>query len=101
MKDIHMNIDHIASRTYSRAMARCVALNSVVDYEEIPTGMRRTIMLVAPLQADEREGRVSTFAPMGRALLGLCTGSTADVVLPNGNCSRVQIVAVHAGGSNE
>ena len=96
-----MNTHHIPSRTDSRAMARCVTLHSVVDYEEIPTGRRRTIMLVAPPHADEREGRVSTFAPMGRALLGLRAGSTADVVLPNGNCSRVQIVAVHAGGSNE
>ena len=96
-----MNIHHTPSRSDSRTMARRVTLNSVVDYEEIPTGRRRTIMLVAPPHADEREDRVSTFAPMGRALLGLCAGSTADVVLPNGNCSRVQIVAVHAGGSHE
>ena len=96
-----MNIQNIASRTDSRAMARVVTLNSVVDYEEMPTGRRRTIVLVAPPHADEREGRVSTFAPMGRALLGLRVGSTTEVVQPNGNCTRVQIVALHSGGSNE
>jgi regulator of nucleoside diphosphate kinase len=96
-----MNFQNIASRTDSRAIARRVTLDSVVDYEEIPTGRRRTIVLVAPPHADEREGRVSTFAPMGRALLGLRVGSTTEVVQPNGNCSRVQIVAVHAGGSDD
>jgi transcription elongation GreA/GreB family factor len=96
-----MNIRDIPSRIDSRAMARHVTLDSVVDYEEMPAGTRRTIMLVAPQHADEREGRISTFAPMGRALLGLPVASTTEIVQPNGNCSRVQIVAVRPGGSQE
>lgn len=96
-----MNIRNIPSRTDSRTMARCVTLDSVVDYEEIPAGARRTIVLVAPQHANEREDRISTFAPIGRALLGLPVGSTTEIVQPNGNCSRVQIVAVRPGGSDE
>ena len=96
-----MNIRDIPSRIDSRAMARQVTLDCVVDYQEMPAGMRRTIMLVAPQHADEREGRFSTFAPIGRALLGLPVGSITEIVQPNGNCSRVQIVAVRPGGSNE
>jgi regulator of nucleoside diphosphate kinase len=96
-----MNIRDIPSRIDSRAMARQVTLDSVVDYQEMPAGTRRTIMLVAPQHADEHEGRISTFAPIGRALLGLRVGSTTEIVEQNGNCSRVQIVAVRPGGSNE
>jgi hypothetical protein len=82
----------------SRATPRFARLGSVVDYEELHTRRRRTIVLVAPVQADEREGRISTFAPVGRALLGLCAGSVAAIVLPDGNCVQVRITAIHAGG---
>ncbi|MFZ2648752.1 MAG: GreA/GreB family elongation factor [Burkholderiaceae bacterium] len=94
-----MNLPDILSQSNSRAPALRVTLNSLVDYEEIPIGARHTIMLVPPKHADEREGRVSTFAPMGRALLGVRVGSIVDVPMPNGDCSCVQVMAVrtHAG----
>ncbi|MFZ2651012.1 MAG: GreA/GreB family elongation factor [Burkholderiaceae bacterium] len=76
--------------------ANRVSQHCLVDYREVPVGTRQTIMLVPPKHADEREGRVSTFAPMGRALLGVRVGSVVDVPLPNGSCACVQVMAVRA-----
>ena len=92
-----MNLQFTLSQ-HIRAPAHRVTLNALVDYEEIPVGARHTVMLVPPKHADESEGRVSTFAPLGRALLGVRVGSIVDVPLPNGNCTCVQVMAVRSGG---
>lgn len=84
--------------THAWVPAQRVTLNSLVVYEEIPLGMRRTIMLVPPIHADERDGRVSTFAPIGRALLGVRVGSIVDVPMPDGACACIQVVAVRQEG---
>lgn len=78
-----------------------VTLNSLVDYEDIPNGSLHTVMLVPPIHADESEGRVSTFAPLGRALLGVRVGSIVDVPLSNGNSTCVQVLAVRSAGNTE
>ncbi len=88
-----MNITDALSPNEFRAPARRVTLFALVDYEEIPVGTRHTIMVVPPKHADERQGRISTFAPMGRALLGVPVGSVVDVPLPNGDCSCVQVMS--------
>jgi regulator of nucleoside diphosphate kinase len=74
-----------------------VTLNSLVSYEDTPPGSIRTVMLESPKHADEREGRVSTLAPLGRALLGERVGSIVDVPLANGNSTCVQVLAVRPG----
>lgn len=85
------------SFTTPQAHIGIVRLNSIVEYEEVPIGPRRTVRLVEPAHADARDGCVSTFAPMGRALMGVRVGSIVDVPLPNGNSSCVQVMAVRAG----
>ncbi len=96
-----MNHQDHRSPSNSRAPAHRVTLNALVDYEEIPIGERHSVMLVAPKHADERVGRISTFAPLGRALLGVKVGSVLiDVPLPNGNCTCLQVMAVRAGAAD-
>ncbi len=73
-----------------------VRLNSAVDYDELPDGPRRRVVLVSPQQADPREGRISVFSPIGRALLGNVVGRTVTVILPTGQPRTLRIVAVLA-----
>lgn len=87
-----MNINDTLSSSKLGSPASRVTLFCVVDYEEIQTGTRHTIMVVPPEHADERQGRISTFAPMGRALLGVPVGSVVDVPLPNGDSTCVQVM---------
>jgi len=80
--------------------ARFVRLNSVVDVEEINGGERKTVRVVPPSDADERAGRVSTFAPLGRALLGARIGTFVDVPSTDGGGTCVQVLAVRAGSDD-
>lgn len=73
-----------------------VRLNSAVDYDELPAGRRRRVVLVSPQQADPRAGRISVFSPIGRALLGNVVGRTVAVTLPTGQPLTLRIADVLA-----
>lgn len=73
-----------------------VRLNCAVDYDELPAGPRRRVVLVSPQQADPREGRISVFSPIGRALLGNVVGRTISVLLPTGQPLTLRIADVLA-----
>jgi regulator of nucleoside diphosphate kinase len=51
-----------------------VTMNSEVVYEDCVTGVRRTVRLVYPHDADPSRGWISVLTPIGSALLGLRSG---------------------------
>lgn len=59
-----------------------VAMNSVVTYEEEPAGVRRTVVLVHPIESDPARGRISVLSPIGLALLGRGPGALVDASVP-------------------
>jgi regulator of nucleoside diphosphate kinase len=91
-----MNTSSAGTPDGFQAPAHRVNLYALVDDEEIPLGSLHTVMLVPPKHANENEGRISTFAPLGRALLGVRVGSVVDVPLANGNSTCVQVLAVRS-----
>ena len=81
------------------ALARdVVALNAYVTYRELPDGGHRTVQLVHPASADATVGRVSVFAPVGRALLGRRAGARIPVALPDSSIDALHILAVRPAG---
>lgn len=70
-----------------------VTMNSDVVYEDAATGVRRTIRLVYPRDADAVAGRVSVLAPVGAALLGLRVGQEISWRVPNG-VKRLRVVEI-------
>jgi regulator of nucleoside diphosphate kinase len=70
-----------------------VTMNSDVVYEDGASGVRRTVRLVYPRDADAALGRVSVMAPIGAALLGLRVGQEIDWEVPGG-ARRVRVVEV-------
>jgi regulator of nucleoside diphosphate kinase len=70
----------------------CVALGSTVAYEEQPSGKRRRITLVLPVEADPAKARVSVLSPIGLALIGRQRGALVDVTTPNGKPLSVRIL---------
>jgi regulator of nucleoside diphosphate kinase len=78
------------------ALARdVIALDAEVLYIELPGGARRTVRLVHPASANASAGRISVFAPVGRALLGRRAGSRVPVALPDSTIDALQVVAVN------
>lgn len=72
-----------------------VAMGSTVTYIEEPSGMRRTVTLAYPGDADLASRKISVFSPIGRALLGRKRGDIVDVALPGGRLLEIHIAETH------
>lgn len=51
-----------------------VSMNAEVDYIDESSGMRRTVRLVYPNEADLERGRLSILTPVAAGLIGLAVG---------------------------
>ena len=70
-----------------------VTMGSRVRYAEMETGPSREVEIVFPEEADPARGKVSVFAPVGAALIGLSVGQEIDWDFP-GTCRRLTVVEV-------
>jgi regulator of nucleoside diphosphate kinase len=61
-----------------------VTMNSTVLCREEGSGREHRLTLVYPADADAASGKVSVFAPVGAALLGLSIGQCIDWPVPGG-----------------
>jgi regulator of nucleoside diphosphate kinase len=69
-----------------------IAMNSRVIYREEPEGMRRSVVLVHPIEANAGAGRISVLSPVGLALLGRRHGSVVMADVPGGNALTLRIL---------
>jgi regulator of nucleoside diphosphate kinase len=69
-----------------------VAMNSRVSYLEEPEGVRRSVVLVHPIEADAAAGRISVLSPVGVALLGRKSGAVVTANVPGGHSLRLRIL---------
>lgn len=74
--------------------AGVVTMGSRVRYAEVETGNSREVQIVFPEEADPSQGKVSVFAPVGAALIGLTVGQEIDWDFPGGNSRRLTVVEV-------
>ena len=68
-----------------------VAMGSTVTYVEEPSGMRRTVTITYPADADLALRKISVLSPIGRSLLGRRRGDIVDVALPGGRLLEIRI----------
>ena len=61
-----------------RLPADVVTMHSMVDFEDAASGIRRTVQLVYPAEADISAGRISILTPVGAGLIGLSEGHIID-----------------------
>lgn len=71
-----------------------VTMGSRVRYTEHETGNSREIEIVFPEEAEAAAGKVSVFAPVGAALIGLGIGQEIEWDFPGGNTRRLTVVEV-------
>jgi regulator of nucleoside diphosphate kinase len=70
-----------------------ITMNSEVCFEDLGSGVQRTIRLVYPPDADAERGWISVLAPLGSALLGLRPGQEIEWRVPAG-MRRIRVIAV-------
>lgn len=73
-----------------------VTMSSRVLYTDETAGVRRAVRIVHPEHADGADDRVSVFAPVGSALLGLSAGQAIDWDFPDGTRRRLRVEEVLA-----
>ena len=71
-----------------------VTMGSRVRYTEHETGNSREIEIVFPEEAEAAAGKVSVFAPVGAALIGLGVGQEIAWDFPGGSTRRLTVVEV-------
>lgn len=74
--------------------ADLVTMNSTVTCIEEIGGKQHALTLAYPADADAAQGRVSVFAPVGAALLGLRIGQSIDWTTPDGQPLRLRVTAI-------
>jgi regulator of nucleoside diphosphate kinase len=71
-----------------------VTMYSRVVLQDTSTGLRTTLTLCYPADADPAIGFVSILSPVGRSLLGLRLGSIARWTTPTGDEKAAEIVRI-------
>ena len=74
--------------------ADVVSMNTQATCVEEISGKEHRLTLVYPPDADAAAGRVSVFAPIGAALLGLSVGQSIDWTGPDGRPLRIRVAAI-------
>lgn len=78
--------------------ADVVGMNTRVECVDDNTGEQHGFTLVFPNEADAGAGKVSVFAPVGSALLGLSVGQSIDWTTPQGRALRLRVTSVAPAG---
>jgi regulator of nucleoside diphosphate kinase len=71
-----------------------VTMDSRVTFVDVATDAASTVLLVYPHDADAANGKLSVFAPIGAALLGLAVGQSITWDLPHGRTRTIRVTAV-------
>ena len=74
-----------------------VAMNSNVQYQDLESGKESAVTLVYPNDANIEENKVSVFAPIGAALIGLKVGQIISWPLPSGKSKQIKVLKVTGG----
>lgn len=71
--------------------AHVVTMNSIIRFTLVEEGVTQTLHLVYPKDVDGSTERVSVFAPVGTALLGLSIGQTFELTSATGKVLTVRV----------
>jgi len=71
-----------------------VTMNSKVRYKNLESNKESEITIVYPKDANATEGRISVFASLGSALLGLREGDEISWTFPDGAEKSLQVLKV-------
>lgn len=71
-----------------------VSMNSTVRFQDLDTKSEAIVTLVYPHEAKIEENKVSIFAPVGSALIGLRVGQVIQWPVPSGKEKRLKVISV-------
>ena len=87
-------IDRARIYPAARLPTDVVALGSEVEFVDDTNGVRRTVRLVPPTEADFDAGRISVMTPVGAGLIGMREGHEISWPRPDGHPRTLKILKV-------
>ena len=88
---LEMELDRADVQDPQDMPANVVTMNSTVRFTLLETGKSQTLTLVYPKEADGSPDKVSVFAPVGTALLGLRVGDIFELPSLTGKAVTVKV----------
>ena len=76
-----------------------VAMNTHVTFVDLNSAREQTVVLVFPHEANINEGKISIFAPVGAALIGLRVGQVIDWPMGERGSKRIRVQSVRRGSA--
>lgn len=71
-----------------------VTMNSKVKFLNVQENKEMTVTIVYPSDANFAEGKISVFASIGSALIGLRVGQEINWMFPNGKTKTLKILEI-------
>ncbi len=91
---LNAELDRAEMRSPEKMPADVVTMNSRVKFRDLSSGEEHVRTLVYPANLTDSDNQLSVMAPVGAALLGLRVGDTINWVLPNGNQTNLEVLAL-------
>ena len=92
--DLEAELDRADVVEPAQMPANVVTMNSTVQFEILETGKDFRLTLVYPRDIDGSADRVSIFAPIGSALLGMSVGDELAWPGPGGKAMTVRVTNI-------
>lgn len=94
LDDLEFELDRAKIIKDTNAPGDLVTMNSKVRYKNLETNKESEITIVYPKDANLAEGKVSVFASLGSALLGLREGDEISWMFPDESEKTLKVMKV-------
>lgn len=91
---LNAELDRAEMCSPEKIPADVVTMNSRVKFRDLSSGEEHIRTLVYPANLTDSDNHLSVMAPVGAALLGLRVGDTINWILPNGNQTNLEVLAL-------
>lgn len=91
-EDLDIELDRASIISDNEVPYNLVTMNSKVRYIDLKTNKESIVTIVYPKDSNSVEGKVSIFAPLGSALIGLRENQKINWRFPNGKTKSLKIL---------
>lgn len=93
-EDLEIELDRASIISDNEVPNDLVTMNSKVKFLDLKTNKDSIITIVYPQDANTNEAKISIFAPLGSALIGLKKNQEINWKFPNGKTKSLKVVEI-------
>ncbi|WP_417335875.1 nucleoside diphosphate kinase regulator [Halobacteriovorax marinus] len=94
LEDLEVELDRASIISDNEVPNDLVTMNSKIKFLDLKTNKDSIITIVYPQDANTNEAKISIFAPLGSALIGLKKNQKISWKFPNGKTKSLKVLEV-------